>query len=94
MAELGLDPGVPWSVRSLDPDIYHPSDTDLVLLYYDYLLTLAHEIEYIWFSQRFWSLPSVIFFLNRYIGLLTHAAFAVSTIRYVNVKSHLLTSPR
>ncbi|VDB90210.1 unnamed protein product [Peniophora sp. CBMAI 1063] len=48
----------------------------LTILYYDYILTFADEVRHIWFSQRFWTMPSIIFFLNRYIGLLSHAAIA------------------
>ncbi|KAI0720946.1 hypothetical protein C8T65DRAFT_800688 [Cerioporus squamosus] len=41
----------------------------LTMLYYDYSLTLSMEIEYFWKRARF-SLVSVLFVVNRYLGLL------------------------
>ncbi|KZV70951.1 hypothetical protein PENSPDRAFT_752196 [Peniophora sp. CONT] len=67
----------------------------IVILYYDYLLTFADEVQYIWFSQRFWTLPSITFFLNRYIGLLTHAAIAYEVLgaHATNSVTHVLFPP-
>ena len=39
------------------------------MLYYDYTLTLSSEIEHFWKRARF-SLVSVLFVVNRYLGLL------------------------
>ncbi|KAI0780785.1 hypothetical protein BD413DRAFT_11745 [Trametes elegans] len=39
------------------------------LLYYDYFLTLSMEVEYFWRCARL-SSASILFLLNRYLGLL------------------------
>ncbi|KAI0362265.1 hypothetical protein OH77DRAFT_1389384, partial [Trametes cingulata] len=41
----------------------------LTMLYYDYCLTLGPEIDYFWGTAKF-SLASVLFVLNRYLGVL------------------------
>jgi len=46
--------------------------SSLVILYYDYLLTLPEEIARYWDSQRKASLAWSLFFLNRYFCLLGH----------------------
>ena len=38
------------------------------ILFYDYLLTVAREIEHVWNRARF-SLAAFLFFINRYLSL-------------------------
>ncbi|KAI0029567.1 hypothetical protein K488DRAFT_56100, partial [Vararia minispora EC-137] len=45
------------------------------ILYYDYILTLPAEIEYIWLSGRLLSFPSAIFIVNRYLALVSHIPY-------------------
>lgn len=45
------------------------SNWSLGLLYFDYSLTVGSEINLFWGSAR-WSAASVLFVVNRYLGLL------------------------
>lgn len=51
--------------RATDP-YRHPA----ALLYYDFVLTIPQEVERYW--ERKFSLPSFLFFLNRYMSVLCH----------------------
>ncbi|KAI8998507.1 hypothetical protein BD414DRAFT_519645 [Trametes punicea] len=57
-----------------------PSLTILIvttaILYYDYVLTLFHEIEFFWRSANL-SLVSVLFVINRYLGILGPIPIAI-----------------
>ncbi|KAF9534351.1 hypothetical protein CPB83DRAFT_902292 [Crepidotus variabilis] len=44
----------------------------LVLLYYDYVLTLSDEIERYWMPNRKITIASALFYMNRYLSLLGH----------------------
>ena len=53
----------------------------LAILYYDYALTFAREVEYFWPNpHRAGSWISVIFFLNRYFAILGHIPILISLI--------------
>ncbi|KAN0136075.1 hypothetical protein V8E53_005935 [Lactarius tabidus] len=53
----------------------------LAILYYDYALTFAREVEYFWPNPyRSGSWVSAVFFLNRYIAILGHIPILVSLI--------------
>ncbi|KAE9397562.1 hypothetical protein BT96DRAFT_1020714 [Gymnopus androsaceus JB14] len=47
------------------------------ILYYDYILTLADEIEFIWPPQNRVSLISVLYLINRYLVLGGHAVMVL-----------------
>lgn len=53
------------------------------MLFYDYLLTLAAEMDYFWRQPHF-NLSSVLFIANRYIALSIH--ILVTTQVFTNVK--------
>ncbi|EIW56669.1 uncharacterized protein TRAVEDRAFT_49487 [Trametes versicolor FP-101664 SS1] len=46
------------------------SSVAFALLYYDFVLTIPQEVERYW--ERKFSLPSFLFFLNRYMSVLCH----------------------
>ena len=49
----------------------------VVLLYYDYLLTLPDEVDRLWHAgPRSWA--SIVFFINRYLALVGHVPFVWS----------------
>ncbi|KAA1473152.1 hypothetical protein DENSPDRAFT_881815 [Dentipellis sp. KUC8613] len=69
LCELQLD------VRSLVPQLranYAVTLLSLVILYYDFVLTLAQEIELYWPSQHPLGWASSIFLVNRYLTVLGH----------------------
>jgi len=49
------------------------------LLYYDYVLTVDRERRLFWSRQGFKQWGSLLFFLNRYCGVLGHAPVFVQT---------------
>lgn len=53
---------------------YHPA-----LLYYDYLLTFDRERRLFWSRRSFKQWGSLLFFLNRYCGVLGHAPVIIQT---------------
>ena len=50
-------------------------ETTLVVLYYDWLITLPDEIVKIWMGR--WSGVTVCFLLNRYVPLLAYIPVAI-----------------
>ncbi|KAI0665124.1 hypothetical protein C8Q70DRAFT_1049293 [Cubamyces menziesii] len=60
----------------------------LTILYYDYLLTLFSEIEHFWKSANI-SLVSVLFVVNRYLGILGPIPIAVEY--YSDMPEHAAT---
>lgn len=67
---------------------YHPA-----LLYYDYALTLDLECRLFWSRRGFGQWGSLLFFLNRYCGILGHVPFVMQ--KFVRPKSalYLLCQP-
>jgi len=54
-----------WAVLSTKASVF----ASVAFLWYDYLITLDSEIEFIW--TRRWSLEKLLFIFNRYFGLCT-----------------------
>ncbi|KAI0260278.1 hypothetical protein BC834DRAFT_1044681 [Gloeopeniophorella convolvens] len=52
----------------------------LVVLYYDYALTFAREVELFWPHRARLNGISIVFFLNRYVSIVGHIPIAVSTV--------------
>ena len=70
------------SVRLLHPDCHYATAMSLrpfsALLFYDYTLTIAREIELFWRRPK-WSFGFSLFIANRYLVLLGHAPSLVSS---------------
>jgi len=49
---------------------YAVAVVSFVILYYDYFLSLATEIEHFWPPKRCITWPSILFFCNRYLSLI------------------------
>ena len=56
----------------------------LVMLYYDYVLTLPREIEFLWPPHNSQGWFTLVFFLNRYIPIIGILPIAVSYFIPVN----------
>ena len=51
----------------------------VVILYYDFFLTLGTEVERYW-TPGPWNVVSTLFFLNRYVGLLANMPVAYQVL--------------
>jgi hypothetical protein len=56
----------------------------LVLLYYDYMLTLPREIQFLWPPHNKQGWFTLAFFINRYVPLIGFLPIAVSLFIPVN----------
>ena len=56
----------------------------LVMLYYDYLLTLPREIQFLWPPHNKQGWFTLVYFLNRYIPIIGILPIAVSYLIPVN----------
>ena len=68
----------------------------LAILYYDYLLTLPWEIQFLWSSGKQQGWVTVACLLNRYLPLFGHIPLAVSyltTQRDITVRPSYLSYP-
>lgn len=54
------------------------------MLYYDYFLTLGHEWRLLWKRDSLRRWGSILFFLNRYCGIIGHAPVFVETFTSQN----------
>lgn len=61
----------------------------LAVLYYDYTLTIADEVKFFWKTASF-SWASVLFVLNRYLGLFGH--IPVIVVYFGNIPETVSTS--
>lgn len=69
-----------------------PAENPLAILYYDYALTFAREVEHFWPSPyRTGSWVSVIFFLNRYLAIFGHIPILIGLIPSMSCK---VSAPR
>ncbi|PFH47453.1 hypothetical protein AMATHDRAFT_67702 [Amanita thiersii Skay4041] len=59
-------------------DASYADVASLVLLTFDYLLTLSLEIKYVWFSR--WSIIKVLYFVMRYVPFFTMACVVLLDI--------------
>ncbi|KIJ36107.1 hypothetical protein M422DRAFT_261655 [Sphaerobolus stellatus SS14] len=57
----------------------------IVILVYDHFLTLASEISSIWFAP--WSIPKVLFFINRYYSVIAYSLFNVTSFTVESTSS-------
>jgi len=58
----------------------------LALLFYDYLLTLGREIEYIWAGQ--FSLPSMLFYIVRYSAIINTICMLAEMYPWSGLNEH------
>ncbi|KAF9785826.1 hypothetical protein BJ322DRAFT_743865 [Thelephora terrestris] len=65
----------------------------LTLLYYDYALTLDRERSLFWSKGGFKQWGSVLFFLNRYCGVIGHAPVFIQKFAQSNSTLYLLCKP-
>ena len=71
--------------RTLSDTFYSWLAGFLVMLYYDYLLTLPREIQFLWPPHNRQSWFTLAFFLNRYIPIIGVLPIAVSYFISVNI---------
>lgn len=57
--------------RHFQAQAHDSRHTIAVILYYEYVLTLPTEVRQYWQKGR-WSLATVLFFLNRYVAIISH----------------------
>lgn len=57
----------------------------LVILYYDYLLTLGDEVRYFWHRRRIHSV-TVFFFVNRYVQLIGNVGIVLQTFGNLSIR--------
>lgn len=70
------------------PRLILPTCSHLVIVIYEYLVTLKEEITLFW--MRKWTLATAIFFLNRYLVLLNNVMSIVGIVPWPDqVRHHL-----
>lgn len=76
-----------WCLSIVLTAVYHPA-----LLYYDYLLTFDRERRLFWSRHGFKQWGSLLFFLNRYCGVLGHVPVIIQTFSSPDSTLHRLCS--